>query len=166
MHNVFVDIMYLSDFDIKREMKNGNIEITPFTEDHLTPNGYDLSILIEKPVYKSEPISDVFLKYDKYTLKPGDGVRIKSIETIHLGNGFIGFMYLRSRYSRNGIYGSFAVIDSGFNGVIMAYIKNESDKPVEILPKDGVIHLVIAKLESKSEHPYGSTEKSHFQNQK
>lgn len=158
--------MYLSDKDIKREIKNGNISIEPFNADHLTPNGYDLSILIEKPVFNYEPIKDVFSKYDKYTIKPNKGVRIKSIENVHLGNGFIGFMFLRSRYSRNGIFASLAVIDSGYNGRIIAFIKNESDKPIDIIPNNGVIHLVIAKLESRSEHPYGSTEKSHFQNQK
>jgi dCTP deaminase len=151
--------MYLSDYDIKREIEKGNVSLDPFTEEHLTPNGYDLSVLIY------DKLKNDFVELDKYVLNPNEGVQIKSIENIHLGNGFIGFMYLRSRYSRNGVYGSFAVIDSGFNGKIIAYIKNESDKPIEILPKDGVVHLVIAKLKTKSEHPYGSTEKSHFQNQ-
>lgn len=158
--------MYLSDVDIKREIKSGNIAIEPFNAEHLTPNGYDLSILIEKPVSKDEPIKDVFLEYDKYTIKPNEGIRIKSIENVRLGNGFIGFMYLRSKYSRNGVFASFAVIDSGYDGKIIAFIKNESDKPIDIVPNDGVIHLVIAKLENLSEYPYGSTNKSHFQNQK
>lgn len=158
--------MYLSDTNIEQEIKNGNISIEPFNVDHLTPNGYDLSILIEKPVSKDEPIKDVFLKYDKYTIKPNEGIRIKSIENVRFGNGFIGFMYLRSRYSRNGMFSSFAVIDSGYNGRIIAFIKNESSEPIDIIPNDGVIHLVIAKLKTPSEHPYGSTDKSHFQNQK
>ena len=152
----------MSDFDIKREIESGNISIEPFNESHLTSNGYDLSVLIEK----ESNSNDEFKEANKYTINSGEGVRVKSIENIHIGNGFVGTMYLRSRYSRNGLFGSFAVIDSGFNGKIIAFIKNESSQPIDIMAKNGVIHLVISRLENKSEHPYGSTKKSHFQNQK
>jgi len=36
--------MILSDRDVLRMLKSRDLEIEPFSEENLTPNGYDLSI--------------------------------------------------------------------------------------------------------------------------
>ncbi|MEM3844759.1 MAG: dCTP deaminase [Candidatus Parvarchaeota archaeon] len=151
--------MYLSDKDILEEMRKGNLSITPFNPDHLTPNGYDLSISIYEEKEQN------YVKYTLFKLNPNDFIKIGSIETITLGKDLIGFMFLRSKYSREGLTGNFAVIDAGFSGQIKASLKHNGDKSITIEPLDGVIHLVIARLENPASQPYGG-KKSHYQYQK
>lgn len=152
--------MYLSDTNIKKEIEEGNLKFEPFDKESLTPNGYDLKIEVDTLSY--------YLKdqMKRYSLQPNEIIKVKSIETIGLGPNIIGFMYLRSRYTRQGLLGMFAVVDAGFNGKIIATIKNLSNVPVDINLSEGVIHIVFSYLKDKATNPYGSTEKSHFQNQK
>ncbi|MEM4114527.1 MAG: dCTP deaminase [Saccharolobus sp.] len=151
--------MYLSDKDILEEMRKGNLSITPFNPDHLTPNGYDLSILIY------DELEQTYRNYNLFLVNPNDFIKVGSLETITLGKDLIGFMFLRSKYSREGLTGNFAVIDAGFSGQIKASIKHNGDKPITLEPLDGVIHLVIARLENPASQPYGG-KKSHYQYQK
>lgn len=151
--------MFLSDSDILALMKSSQLGIHPFRQEQLTPNGYDLRIA---------PTGDVRAAHEvvgELVLAPDGFAKVKTQETIYIGNGYVAFMLLRSRYSRNGLMGNFAVIDSGFRGVIHASLKNVSDTDIAIKLDEGVIHLVVARLTSKSMHPYGSDAHSHFQNQ-
>ena len=153
--------MFLSDKDIKEimERKEDPLAISPYSDLHLTPNGYDLEIEVVDKEGKS-------IESNLYELKPDELIRVKSIETLSIPNGYMGLMLLRSRYSRNGLIGMFAVIDSGFKGKIIASIKNLSTDTVAIKLKEGVIHLILSKMASGSETPYGTSEKSHWQHQK
>jgi deoxycytidine triphosphate deaminase len=154
--------MFLSDKDILNEIKKGNLKIESFDKERLTSNGYDLSI---SEISKNE--ANVFEKTNEFiTIDKDELIKVKTLETITLGENIVAFMYLRSRYTREGLLGMFAVVDAGFNGKIIASIKNLSGTMKTIKAFDGVIHIVFAKLQTKAEHPYGSTEKSHFQNQK
>ncbi len=149
--------MYMSIDDIRREIKAGKLKIEPFDEKSLTPNGYDLRL---------NEINDIPVS-GMETIHKGESIVVKTKETITLPNNIIGFMFLRSRYTRIGIIGGFAVIDAGFSGKIIASMINLSNKDYyELNTDDGVIHIVFAYLKTPSSEPYGSTSKSHFQNQK
>lgn len=148
--------MYLSDKNILEEIEKGNLSISPFNKEHLTPNGYDLEIEID----------DIPSCIDSYMIESNKMFKIKTKEEVHLGSNIIAFMYLRSRYTRQGLIGLFAVVDAGFNGKLIATIKNLSDSNIELNLKEGVVHIVFAYLKDKATNPYGSTDKSHFQNQK
>lgn len=148
--------MYLSDKNILEEIEKGNLSIIPFNKEHLTPNGYDLEVEID----------DIPSCIDSYMIEPNKMFKIKTKEEVHLGSNIIAFMYLRSRYTRQGLIGLFAVVDAGFNGKLIATIKNLSDSNIELNLKEGVVHIVFAYLKDKATNPYGSTDKSHFQNQK
>ena len=150
--------MFLSDKEI-REMLKGDLKIEPYSEAQLTPNGYDLSI--EVLDLNGNPIEGT-----SYSIKPGELVKVKSVETIGIPNGYLGLMLLRSRYTRQGLLGMFGVVDSGFSGKIHASIKNLGSEAVGMKLKEGVIHLILARMSSGSEIPYGANEKSHWQNQK
>lgn len=152
--------MYLSDTNIAMEIEKKNLLFEPFIKDSLTSNGYDLKIEVD--------MTSPYLKEQMktYPLQPNELIKVKSIETIGLGPDIIGFMYLRSRYTRQGLIGIFAVVDAGFHGKIIATIKNLSNVPVDINLSEGVIHIVFSYLKDRATTPYGSTEKSHFQNQK
>ncbi|MGI0141943.1 MAG: dCTP deaminase [Candidatus Micrarchaeales archaeon] len=154
--------MFLSDKDIKEliQRKEDPLAIKPYNEARLTPNGYDMSIEVIDAEGKTIATST-------YEIKPNELIRVKTVETIETPNGHMGIMLLRSRYTRQGLLGLFAVIDSGFKGVIKASIKNLSSETIPIKLDDGVIHLILATMSSGSEVPYGtSAEKHHWQNQK
>ena len=153
--------MYLSDKGIKELMarQSDPLKISPYGEARLTPNGYDVSIEV---VDKDGKV----LADKEYSIKPGELIRVKSVETLEMPDGHIGFMLLRSRFTRQGLLGLFGVIDSGFKGKILASIKNLSDMPIPIKLDEGVIHTVFATMSSESEVPYGTAEKHHWQNQK
>ncbi|MDE1762424.1 MAG: hypothetical protein KGH59_04910 [Candidatus Micrarchaeota archaeon] len=151
--------MFLSDKEIRGLIGNG-LGIEPYNEAQLTPNGYDLSIeVLDK---NGNPIEST-----SYNIKPDELVKVKSVETLNIPNGYMGLMLLRSRYTRQGLIGMFGVVDSGFNGKILASIKNLGSEDVGMKLKEGVIHLILARMSSGSEVPYGTdAQKHHWQNQK
>jgi len=148
----------LSDKNILDEIQSGRLKITPFTSNRLTSNGYDLSVFVED--------GNEFKDVDEFVMKPGEFRRLKTIEEIEIPDDIIGLLYLRSRYSRNGLVGMFAVVDAGYKGRLFVSVKNLGDKEIILKTKEGVIHIIFERLESKSKIPYGTTEKSHFQGMK
>ena len=148
----------LSDKNILDEIKSGRLKINPFDNSHLTSNGYDLSVFV--------PGGNDFKEVNEFIIKPGEFYQLKTIEELEMPDDIIGLMYLRSRYSRNGLIGIFAVVDAGYKGRLFVSVKNLGDKEIILKPKEGVIHIIFERLESKSQTPYGTTEKSHFQGMK
>jgi len=148
----------LSDKNILDEIKTGRLKINPFNYNYLTSNGYDLSVFV--------PDGNDFKEVDEFIIKPGEFYQLKTIEELEMPDDIIGLMYLRSRYSRNGLIGMFAVVDAGYKGRLFVSVKNLGDKEIVLKPKEGVIHIIFERLESKSQTPYGTTEKSHFQGMK
>jgi len=148
----------LSDKNILDEIQSGRLKISPFNSDRLTSNGYDLSVLVED--------GNEFKDLDEIVIKPNEFRILKTIEEIEMPDDIIGLLYLRSRYSRNGLVGMFAVVDAGYKGRLFVSVKNLGDKEIVLKPKEGVIHIIFERLESKAQTPYGTTEKSHFQGMK
>ncbi|MDE1850530.1 MAG: hypothetical protein KGH54_01920 [Candidatus Micrarchaeota archaeon] len=153
--------MFLSDKDLKEMMKRESnpFVIEPYREAQLTPNGYDMAIeVIDR---EGKTVADKV-----YEIKPNELIRVKTIETLGMPNGYMALMLLRSRFTRQGLLGLFAVIDSGFHGKIIASIKNLSSETVPIKLDEGVIHMIVSKMASGSETPYGTSDKHHWQHQK
>jgi len=137
--------------------------IAPFNEAQLTPNGYDLKI--EEVSFSKYTGNDFEKPVSNFYLKPNDFIKVKTLETLKMPNDVVAFMYLRSRYTRQGLLGLFAVVDAGFNGKIIASLKNVSNTSIELKLDEGVIHIVFEQMDNPSMIPYGTTENSHFQNQ-
>ena len=150
--------MFLSDKDIKILLEGADPLIVPYKPEQLTANGYDMAIEVLDKQGNS-------IEGKKYNIKPNELIKVKSVEALAIPNGYIALMLMRSRYSRQGIVGMFAVIDSGFHGKIVASLKNLGEEQIEVKLDEGVIHVIFAKMSSGSDVPYGSTSKSHFQNQ-
>ena len=170
--------MILSDHDIKdvlldkQLMAKGHLLISPFNPKQLTPNGYDLRVdenALDKKRMEVKKLKDsdgTEREHRVYTLKPDEFIKLKTYETIDLPNGIVALLKLRSRYSRNGVGLFDAVVDAGFSGVLYFAVRNFSDEPVELKLDEGLLHIVFLKTLSDSDEPYGSTPKSHHQNQK
>jgi dCTP deaminase len=147
----------LSDKNILEEIEKGRLKIDPFNKEHLTSNGYDLSVFVQN--------ENDFKETDEFLIKPMQFCKLKTIESIEMPDDIIGLLYLRSKYSRNGLIGMFAVVDAGFKGRLFVSVKNLATEDIVLKPKEGVIHIIFDRLESKAKTPYGITNKSHFQNQ-
>lgn len=110
-------------------MEDGEIQITPFSERNLTPNGYDLSLSLD--VYKMTEIPGAlnainqeswseFLKpantEGEIHLEPFKPVSVLSKERIAIDRTLIAIIHSRSSIGKAGIFVHFGsgVVDSGF----------------------------------------------------
>jgi dCTP deaminase len=96
---------FLRDKDIIGMVGNGMLVPIEFNPKAVTPNGYDLSI---------DPVSiDVIQEVDLGALK---GRVVYTKEYLKIPKDVMAILHLRSRFSRVGGFGSFGLVDAGFEG--------------------------------------------------
>ncbi len=98
----------LSDKEIIDAVSKGELIVTGFSGSSVTPNGYDLSI-DKSSIDLMEPISlgDVI-----------EGRVVFTREYIKLLPRQYAMLFLKSRFSRVGGWGSFGFVDAGFSGIL------------------------------------------------
>ncbi len=138
--------MILSDGTILELLRTGNLEISPFNESRLTPNGYDFSIE-----------NNVLLEAKK-------GVQLETKEYVRLPSFLAAQMLLRSSYSRKGIFASFGFVDAGFMGKIKFFLYNSSDDTIEISSDKGVFQMIFVSLDKPALKEYAQRS-GHYQYQ-
>jgi len=136
--------MIISDGTILELIRVGTLEITPFDESKLTPNGYDFSI--ENPII----------------VEPKKGMQLETKEYVRLPSFLMAQMLLRSSYSRKGLIGSFGFVDAGFMGKIRFFVYNSSDEPIEITDQKGIFQMVFMSLDKPALKEY-SQRSGHYQ---
>ncbi|MEL9914404.1 MAG: hypothetical protein QW364_04740 [Thermoplasmatales archaeon] len=138
--------MILSDQTIMELIYNHTLSIEPFSEERLTPNGYDFGL------------------QETVTIPPNKGIQLESKETVSLPAYIGAMMFLRSSYSRIGIFGSFGFVDAGFRGKIRFYLKNLGDQEVMISNDKGVFQMIFISLDKAASKTY-DLRSGHYQNQ-
>jgi dCTP deaminase len=118
----------LSDEEILEHLKRGEIKITPFETSCLNPASYDL-----------RSSSEVVIKPKRYELTA-------SLETVELGLKVTGSLHIRSSLAREGIIGSFAVVDPGFRGQLTLNLHNAGEREVRIREGEPIVQIVFHKL--------------------
>lgn len=101
----------LNDIEIKNYIKNNLLISENYNEECLTPNGYDLRI---------GEITNENIK--KNTL-----FFTSSLEKLNLPDNIVASLYIKSKYSRKGIFSSFGFIDSGYKGNLTMTFYNFGD---------------------------------------
>lgn len=152
--------MRLSDGGILKAMKKGRLNIEPFNEKNLTPNGYDVSIQeVEVKGNKIKPNNDEMLLIPSKT----DFI-VLTREKITTGNDVSGNLWLKTKYARKGIILSAGVDDAGFAGQLNLCCYNSSDSIVEL--KDGCtfVQLVFDVLDKPARKLYAERS-GNYQNQ-
>jgi dCTP deaminase len=135
----------LSDVEILQHLETGEIKLEPSDlAACLNPAGYDLRIS-----------KDVVLKPRTYEL-------VATLETVELGLGVVAFMHIRSSLAREGIVGSFAVIDPGFRGQLTLNLYNAGDKEVRFKKGERIVQIVFHKLGNTAKKGYNGS----YQNSK
>ncbi|MCW4016022.1 MAG: dCTP deaminase [Candidatus Bathyarchaeota archaeon] len=130
----------LSDAEILNALKTGEIKLEPSDLSAcLNPAGYDLRC--------SETV----------VLKPKDYVLVATLETVELGLNIVAFMHIRSSLAREGIIGSFAVIDPGFRGQLTLHLHNVSDKEITLHEQERIVQIVFHSLASHAKKGYNGS---------
>lgn len=152
--------MILSDGEIIEAIKNGEINISPFDEKCLTPNGYDLHIGgIEEDNFMYKWTSDF------HWIKPLKSFRVVSLETITCDALHVAFLHLKTRYSRSGIQATFGKIDAGFNGTLSFGLFNGSNLDFQIKKCDKIVQIHFETLGKPAQQLYAQRS-GNYQNQK
>ena len=151
--------MILSDRDIRMMVEGGEIEIHPFSENNLTPNGYDLSI---GEIYIRK--TNEHVKEGRVKIPPLTWFAISTKEFIGLSDKITAQLWIRSSYARRGIFASFGKVDAGFRGTLTLSCFS-ADREVELEIGDRFCQIVFELLKSKVEKTYDKRS-GHFQNQR
>ncbi|WP_148882566.1 dCTP deaminase [Thermococcus aciditolerans] len=138
--------MMLPDWKIRKE-----ILIEPFNEKSLQPAGYDLRV--GREAYINGELIDVE-KAGKVVISPKTYALILTLERIGLPDDVMGDMKLRSSLAREGLLGSFAWVDPGWDGNLTLGIYNASDEPVELSYGERFVQIAFIRLEGPAKSPY------------
>ncbi|KAA0003796.1 MAG: dCTP deaminase [Thermoplasmata archaeon] len=133
----------LSDKDIKRCIKKGEISIEPFNPENMTPNGYDLTI--------KEIMVNGEIKKDA-TIPPLTWFAIGTAEYIKLHNK-TAQLWIRSSYARKGILSSFGKVDAGFEGTLTLSCFNTREK-IHLSQGERFCQIVFEEISSLPKKSY------------
>ena len=134
----------LSDEEILERLKKGEVKLEPFEPSCLNPAGYDLRSL-----------KNVVLKPKHYELAA-------TLETVELGLDVTAYLHIRSSLAREGVIGSFAVVDPGFRGQLTLNLHNVSEKTITLGAGERIVQIVFHELGSTAKKGYSGS----YQNSK
>jgi dCTP deaminase len=135
----------LSDTEILEHMRTGEIGLEPSdVSSCLNPAGYDLRCS------------------KTAVLKPKQYMLVATLETVELGLNVTAFLHIRSSLAREGLIGSFAVVDPGFRGQLTLNLHNVSDKEVTLNEGERIVQIVFHSLGSTAKKGYNGS----YQNSK
>ncbi len=129
----------LSDEEILKHLKNGKIKLEPFEPSCLNPAGYDLTT------------------FKEVVLIPKRHELVATLETVELGLNVVAFIHIRSSLAREGVIGSFAVVDPGFRGQLTLNLHNVSDKEVRLRRGERIAQIVFHKLGGTARKGYSGS---------
>jgi len=134
----------LSDTEILEHLNNGEVKLEPFERSCLNPAGYDLRCS------------------KKVILKPKHYELVATLETVELGLNVTAYLHIRSSLAREGVIGSFAVVDPGFCGQLTLNLHNVSEKEVTLGKGERIVQIVFHSLGSAARKGYNGS----YQNSK
>ena len=151
----------LSDGEILELVTSGHISIVPFSENNLTPNGYDLCVGgVEMNGVMVEPNSS-----KKYRIPPLVSFRVLSMEYVTLANSFVANLQLKQKFARQGIQATFSQIDAEFFGTLTFCCFNGNETSFELEFVVPFCQIVFTKLDVPPLKGYAERS-GHYKNQK
>ncbi len=130
-------------------MAAGRLRIQGFREEHLTPNGYDLTV------------GEVLLRATDRTVREGvacipshASFLVSTAEVVALGPDLAGDLWIRSTWARRGFLASFGKVDAGFEGTLTLGAFNAAEEAVELPIGESFAQITFHELVSRSESPY------------
>ena len=139
--------MILSDGQIEELLKEELLQIEHFSEDNLTPNGYDLTI-DEISIKGGDPI-----KQGEVTIPPQTWFAVSTREYVKFPPEVAGELWIRTTWARKGVLASFGMIDAGFEGNLTLSAYNTS-REITIPIGETFAQMVFHKLDRRSDKLY------------
>lgn len=126
----------LSDKEILAALQKRTLNIIPFHKERLTPAGYD------------------FASFSAVDLSPESHKLIATLETVELSNQILATIHLKSSFAREGVMGSFAVIDPGYKGKLTLSMYNVGTSVIHIKENEPIVQIVFYRTGEPSTQPY------------
>ncbi len=136
----------LPDWKIRKE-----ILIEPFSEKSLQPAGYDLRIGNEAHI--NGELIDVG-GTGRLLIPPKTHALVLTLERVKLPCDIMGDMKIRSSLAREGLLGSFAWVDPGWDGNLTLALFNASERPIELAYGERFVQIAFIRLEGPPQSPY------------
>ncbi len=136
--------MILSDKAIRSMAKSGMLISENYSEKSLTPNGYDLRI--NEIMYGGN-------RHEEVPVKTGGQFFISTMEKVKIPENIAGMLWIRSSYSRKGLFGSFGFVDAGFEGSLTLSFFNAGPE-MTIRKNDRIVQIVFIRMEESAEKTY------------
>lgn len=177
--------MVLSDRDLKKALKSGNIEISPHPDlkSQLGSCSIDLRLgntfrvfeysrnayidPLQKD-YSSEITREVKVRTgEHFVMQPGDFVLAVTLERVKISSSLMGRLEGRSSLGRIGIvvHSTASVFDPGWNGKCVLELGNLGRMPVSLTVGMRICAMTFEELTSAAETPYSMNKRSKYVNQ-
>jgi len=158
-------MVVLAKDQILKEIKKGNIKITPFNQKNIGPASIDLTLDNKFRLFKNKKTLKLddqidykkhseLIKADKLVLKPGDFVLGITKEKIKLSENLCAWLGGRSRYARFGllVHITAAFIQPGIDNKQVLEIKNISENNLVIKAGTKICQFIIERTEGKAKY--------------
>ena len=158
----------LSDTEILKYLKEGEIVIEPFDRNSLGPNSYDLHLddVAKVPVSSSAvDITKGNIEYDivklPYCIPPGGAIIAQTKEIVGCRRKTVGILSERSNLARLPLIFSYSkLLDTGFIGKLSCAIINPNPFPVVIHPNYRFLQIMFFHVEGEVMIPYDKRKSS------
>lgn len=177
--------MILSDRDIKARLAQGDLKIEPLSDPdvQLQPASVDVRLSEDFIVYRQAQVAcldprdpstltnateSVHVPMDEaFILHPGAFALASTIERVAVPNDLVAVVDGRSSIARLGVvvHVTAGFIDPGFQGQVTLELSNVGHVPVRLYPGMRIAQLVIYRLSSEVDRPYGQGRQSSYQGQ-
>lgn len=161
--------MFLSDIDIKKEIRNGRITLRPFDEMQLQPVSYDIRlgnkfvINDEGKTHLIDPAKKIFAKTREVSIKDGEEfVLHPGISVLAESKEFFGSDHFliqiggKSSLARIGlmIHNTAGIINPGHFLNVTLELSNQNNVPVIIRPGMAIAQIMFSMLSSPPAQSY------------
>lgn len=174
---------FLSDVDIKKALKAGEIQIRPFNVKNLGSWTYDVELgnVFKVPTYdrvkyidprkdKAERMFREEKKGDReeFVLHPHKFVLASTREYVKMDDSHVCLLEGRSSFARWGIvpHVQAGIGEPGWEGQYTLEMVNLNEVPVILRPGDKVAQLIFVRLSSPSARPYYTKKLAKYNRQK
>ncbi len=161
--------MFLSDIDIKKEIRNGRIVLRPFSEEYLQPVSYDIRlgnkfvINEDSSTHLIDPVKKIFAKTRELTIKDGEefvlhpGVSALAVSKEYFGSDhFLIQIGGKSSLARVGlmIHNTAGIINPGHFLNVTLELSNQNNVPIVIRPGMSIAQIMFSMLSSPPSQSY------------
>ena len=135
----------LSDRDIISLSAKGDLIAEQFTEESVTPNGYDL---------RAATLRVGGTDVESCMIPPSRHFLVATLEYLKLPEDVMGQIWVRSSYARRGVLGSFGAVDAGYHGTLTLSFYHSGQEEFKISRGDRIAQIVFHRMESIPEKSY------------